>query len=170
MKDYFERVFRYVAWANRRTLASIRATPAAHSEALPLMAHLLAAEHVWLCRLLGNPPTYPVWPALSFDECVVLASENETGYRDFVGRLDDAMMAAPVRYVTGQGRTLESADFDILTQVMTHGPYHRGQIAKVIGRHGGKAESTDFIIFTWEVTSAEPANAPSQPTQRKSGE
>lgn len=36
---------------------------------------------------------------------------------------------------------------DLLTQVFTHGQYHRGQIAKMVGRAGGTPASTDFIVY-----------------------
>ncbi|QOV91789.1 DinB family protein [Humisphaera borealis] len=153
MKLYLARMFRYVAWADRRTLAAVRVTPAAHAEALPLLAHLLAAEHVWLARLENRDPSHPVWPTLSLDACDSLAAENEAGYQAFIGRLGDGPTGS-VRYRTTQGQAFVTPVLDILSQVITHGPYHRGQIAKIIGRTGGAVINTDFITFTRE---AEPA-------------
>src|SRR5262245_31700961 len=147
-------MFRYVAWADRRALAALRAAPAAHAEGLPLVAHLLAAEHVWLARLEQREPRYPVWPALELGECDSLAAENEAGYRAFVERLGEDQLAASVRYRTSQGKEFATPVVDILTQVVTHGPYHRGQIAKAIGRSGGAAVNTDFITFAREFESA----------------
>ena len=39
---------------------------------------------------------------------------------------------------------------DILTQVVTHGSYHRGQIAKILGQSGESSINTDFIVYTIE--------------------
>jgi uncharacterized damage-inducible protein DinB len=36
---------------------------------------------------------------------------------------------------------------DILTHVVVHGAYHRGQIAKLLGRAGVAAVNTDYITF-----------------------
>lgn len=72
MKAYFEQMFRFVAWANRRSMEALRNTPAAQPEALPLLAHLLAAEHVWLSRLQQRESKHPVWPTLGIDECMLL--------------------------------------------------------------------------------------------------
>lgn len=130
-------MFRYMAWADRRALEALRATPAAHAEALPLLAHLLAAEHIWLARLERREPRHPVWPALDLAECDVLAAENEAGYLAFVGRLGEVAPTWAVPYRTSQGHEFVTPVLDILTQVVTHGPYHRGQIAKIIGRSGG---------------------------------
>jgi uncharacterized damage-inducible protein DinB len=143
-------MFRYVAWADLRTLGALRATPAAHAEAVPLLAHLLAAEHIWLARLEQRVPHHPVWPALSLDECDSLAAENASGYQALIGRLGEQQLVGEVRYRTSQGQEFVTPILDILTQVITHGPYHRGQIARVIGRSGGAAVNTDFITFARE--------------------
>lgn len=150
VRAYLSRLFRYVAWADRRVLEALRATPSAHDEALPLLAHLLAAEHVWLARLEQREPRHPVWPALGLDDCDRLAAENEAGYRALLGRLGDAQLSEAVRYRTSQGREFVTPVLDILTQVVTHGPYHRGQIARIIARAGGTALNTDFITFARE--------------------
>lgn len=150
MRAYFERVFRFVAWANQRSLEALRATPGAHAEALPLLSHLLAAEHVWLARVQRREPRHPVWPTLEIDECGALASENEAGYRTLLGQLGEEQLAAPILCRTSQGQEFVTSVLDILTQVITHGQYHRGQIAKAIGRSGGMAVNTDFITFVRE--------------------
>lgn len=148
---YFARMFRYVAWADRRVLDALQAAPAAQHEALPLLAHLLAAEHVWLARLEHRDPRHPVWPALTADECAALAAENEAGYRAFLERLTEDGLGAAIRFRTTHGQEYVTPVIDILTQVVTHGPYHRGQIARVIGRAGGVVASTEFITFARDV-------------------
>jgi uncharacterized damage-inducible protein DinB len=150
MKAHFEHLFRYVAWADKRCLAAVRATPAARAEALPLLAHVLAAEHVWLSRLAERTPHHPVWPQLDLDRCAALLAENEAGYGEFLARLPEARLAAEVHYQTSQGQPMISTVLDILSQVVTHGPYHRGQIAKIIARCGGTSVNTDYITFTRE--------------------
>lgn len=136
-----------MAWADRRVMESLRSAPAAQAEALPLLAHLLAAEHVWLARLEQRESIHSVWPVLSLEECDSLATENEYGYRVFIEGVGEGKLDATIRYRTSQGQELVCSVLDILTQVVTHGPYHRGQIAKAIGRVGGVAVNTDFITF-----------------------
>jgi len=143
MRDHFRRLFAHAAWANGRALAAVRATPGA-ADGLRLLAHLLAAEHVWLSRLRGTPASHPVWPALTADECAALLAENRDGY---AALLADADLAGSVRYRTTKGVEYETAVTDILTQVTTHGAYHRGQIARAVKAAGGTAAETDFITF-----------------------
>jgi uncharacterized damage-inducible protein DinB len=129
MKPHYQHLFRYVAWADRRSLESLRATPAAFAEALPLMAHVLAAEHVWLSRLERRTPRHAVWPTLDLEQCGALLAENERGYAEFLASITEDQFASNMHYKTSQGQEMVSTVLDILTQVVTHGSYHRGQIA-----------------------------------------
>jgi uncharacterized damage-inducible protein DinB len=153
MIDFIRKLFRHVAWADRITLDGLRSTPAAQAEALPLMAHVLAAEHVWLSRFEQRELRHPVWPTLTLEECDALANENEAGYRDLLARTSEEQLAADFRYRTMQGQEFATPMIDLLMQVVTHGPYHRGQIAKIIGRVGGKPANTDYIMFVWQAES-----------------
>lgn len=150
MKDYLERLFRWVFWADTRSLALLRESPAAQAEALPLQAHNLAAEHTWLSRLEQREPRHPVWPTLTLVECEQLRTENEAGYRAVLEKLDESRLADICHYRNAAGQEFSTPVIDILTQVITHGAYHRGQIAKIIARHGGTVVSTDFIMFSRE--------------------
>ncbi len=155
MNSFLARMFRYVAWADRRMLEALHAATAAHAEATPLMAHILAAESLWLSRLEQRDARHLVWPTLSLSECDALWAENEDGYRDYIAALNEDQLTTTVRYRNSQGQEFIAPILDILTQVITHGPYHRGQIAKIIGRSGSSAASTDFITYAREVEPAE---------------
>ena len=147
MKPHFDRMFRYVAWANQRVLIALKNCPAAQAEGTPLLAHLLAAEQVWFSRLQGREPALPVWPTLSLPECQALAAQCEAGWAGYMTQLREEKMQAWVEYRNSRGEAFVNSVEEILTHVITHGPYHRGQIAKVLGRTGGEAVNTDFIMF-----------------------
>lgn len=147
LKSHFERMTLAMAWADRRTIAAVAACPAAQAEAMPLLSHLLAAEHVWLARLERRTPRLAVWPTLSLAECEILAAENAAGYSDYLAQLNEQGLSKVIEYQNQKGDRFATAVVDILTQVVTHGPYHRGQIAKMIGRTGRPAPETDFIHY-----------------------
>jgi uncharacterized damage-inducible protein DinB len=152
-KAHLERMLKSMRWADQRILAALRDHRAVQGEALPLIAHLLAAEHVWLCRLEQREARLTVWPQLTVSECESLAHENAAGYSALLSRLSEEQLCVTVRYRTTKGQEFATAVIDILTQVVIHGAYHRGQIAKVFGRNGVQAVNTDFITF---VREAEP--------------
>lgn len=151
MHSQLQRMYRYVSWADRKSIEALRAGPMpAVAESLPLVAHVLAAEHVWLSRLEQRDPRLPVWPTLSLVDCEQLAAENEAGYRSFLETLSENQLADVRQYKNAAGQEFATPVIDILLQVFSHGGYHRGQIAKIIARHGGTPPSTDFIVFARE--------------------
>jgi uncharacterized damage-inducible protein DinB len=145
---------RAMAWADRQVLAALRDCPAAQGDALPLFSHLVATEHIWLARLQRQEARHPVWPALTLQECEALAGENVAGYTALLGGLSETDLPVAVRYRNTRGEEFATSVLDILTHVVIHGAYHRGQIAKALGRAGVPAVNTDYITFA---RSVEPA-------------
>ena len=88
---------------------------------------------------------------MSLPECEALSAENAAAYATYINTLPEANLAAVIRYRNTQGEDFANTVLDILTQVVIHGAYHRGQIAKAIGRAGGKSVNTDYIIFARSV-------------------
>ena len=144
---HFQRLIDWMAWADCRTIAAVAGCPTGQAEALPLLSHLLAAEHVWLARLERRTPRLAVWPTLSILECEALAAENAAGYSTYLAQLDEHGLSEIIEYQNQKGDRFATSVVDILTQVITHGPYHRGQVAKMIGRTGSPAPETDFIFY-----------------------
>ena len=72
--EYFTRLFTYDTWANHEVLTALRSSNEPPAHALKLIAHILAAERLWLARLEKKEPDIPVWPEFTIDECQDLAS------------------------------------------------------------------------------------------------
>ena len=69
MKSQLIRLFSHLEWADEQVLESLRRCVKAPSDALNVYAHIIAAEHVWLTRMLGVPQRIAIWPELSLDDC-----------------------------------------------------------------------------------------------------
>ncbi len=145
MREHFTRLIRAMAWADERALAAIRA--ADNPEALRLFAHALGAEEVWLSRVEGRPATLAVWPDLTIEQAAEASARNAAGWLALVERQPDDAWGRPITYRTTAGDELQTALSDIVTHVVIHGAYHRGQVARVLGP---ASVGTDFIIFTRE--------------------
>ena len=52
--EHFNRLFAYDAWANQEVLAGLRAASTPPARPLKFIAHILAAERLWLERLEGQ--------------------------------------------------------------------------------------------------------------------
>jgi uncharacterized damage-inducible protein DinB len=163
MTDYLRRLVAHLAWADDRTLASLRLADSTPPKALELYAHILGAEHVWLARLVGRTPAYPVWPQLNLDECATLAADTRNGLTEFVSSLAPSDLALEIAYTNSAGAAFQSRIDDVLTQIVTHGCYHRGQIALLVREAGREPQPTDYIAFVRGVPAATRGQVPPVP-------
>ena len=59
---HFQRQLSYNTWANREVLASLEALKAPLERSEKLLAHILAAELLWLARMQNQSAPLPVCP------------------------------------------------------------------------------------------------------------
>jgi uncharacterized damage-inducible protein DinB len=140
----FRRLFEHDAWANAAALASLRVGPAP-DRACAWMAHIVGAEYLWLARLHQRPSELPVWPQLDLDACATHLTELAGEWMEFLGSLDEDGLADGVAYRNSNGEFWISTAGDILTHVVLHASYHRGQVAAAVREAGGEPAYTDFI-------------------------
>lgn len=140
--DYLRRQFAYNAWANQEVLAGMRASEG-DVRSRQLMGHILAAESLWLERIRQQPQALPVWPTLAMEECGAFAVEMASRWRDFLATKPD--LSQTISYKNSKGEPWQSTVLDVLTHVLTHSAYHRGQIASHTRQSGKTPAYTDFI-------------------------
>jgi uncharacterized damage-inducible protein DinB len=145
MTDNYRRLFDYEAWANRETLASLRAAANPPEKARKLLGHIVGAGRLWISRIEGAAKPPAVWPDLSLEECARGIEEMRGRWSAFLERADPAELSRAVGYTNSKGERWESSVADILTHVVLHGTYHRGQIASRLRDAGGEPAYTDFI-------------------------
>ena len=144
------RLYAHMAWADTRTLQSLRDMANPPSQALDLFAHTLGAEHEWMCRMLGHKSTHAIWPRINLERCETLARENHAAYLKLVDEAASGAGNRSVTYRNSSGVEYTNTLDDILLHVAEHGVYHRGQVALLVRASGGHAISTDYILFTRE--------------------
>jgi len=148
MDAQLDRLYRHLAWADRRLLNALAKAVEPPEQALRLLGHLLGAERIWLKRIRSEDSTQEtVWPTLSLDQCGLVAEGTSAGFLDFLRNLSPSQLAASIAYRTTKGQPMASTLGDILLHVALHGAYHRGQIAALLRREGLEPISTDFITF-----------------------
>jgi uncharacterized damage-inducible protein DinB len=138
------RLFEHDAWASAAALASLRLGPAP-DKASRWMAHIVGAEYLWLARLHERPSEMPVWPDFDLDTCATLLTELAGEWMRFLESLDEETLTDGVGYRNSKGEFWTSTVGDILTHVVLHAAYHRGQIAAAVREAGGEPAYTDFI-------------------------
>jgi len=145
MLAYLYVLFSYDDWANREVLAKLNASGGQPLRSLKLMAHIVAAERLWLDRLQQQPQTLPVWPDLRLQQCEAQAEELSRLWKNYLQQLNASDLNRTVAYTNSKGEHYSSRIGDILTHVVMHSAYHRGQIASDMRAAGITPAYTDFI-------------------------
>lgn len=140
-------LFTYDAWANRQFLSAMKSIGNPPARSVQVLAHIVATEWLWLNRLNREKPRLAVWP-----EFTVLQTEEEFAplpdiWSRFLGSAADRL-TAPVPYVNSKGEQWTSTVHDIVTHVVIHSAYHRGQIASDLRAASLDPPYTDFIHAT----------------------
>ena len=145
MNAHSTRDFAWNDWANRETLASLMGARNPPRRAINLLGHLVGTEYLWHARISGQRSPMAVWPELPLsgfsDEIARLAGI----WRDCLVGPGAARLGQPVDYVNSKGERFTSSVEDILTHVVFHGSYHRGQIAVSMRESGFEPAYTDYI-------------------------
>ena len=142
----------YNEWANRRAIAALKASADPSAKALRALTHLLVSEKTWLLRfqIEQDSTGFNFWPDASLQQCEALADETARAYQDFVGGLTEEGLDAVATYKNSKGVEYQTPYREMLTHVLIHSAYHRGQVAMAVRAEGGEPASTDYITFVRE--------------------
>lgn len=149
MLETIKRLLAYDAWANARALDSSK--DAQSPAPLAPLAHLLVSEKIWLMRLRGEDTSaVNKSPELSHAECVSLFEEMRAGLASYIASLSEDDLGSLLTYRNFKGTEFQTPVGEILTHVLMHGAYHRGQVAKALRAEGHTPADTDYITFVRE--------------------
>lgn len=151
---------RYTTWATQRIVAAAAALPpdeltrdfgTADKSVLGTLAHVYAADRVWLRRIEGVPPGKFIDPDVDV-RLSVLQHEWPAlldRWRAWADTLTDASPA--VSYQDLQGNPHTTPLWQIVLHVVNHGTHHRGQAAAMIRMMGHTPPPLDLIRYYREV-------------------
>ena len=143
--DHFRRLLDYDRWANDETVRHLQQSAEPPPPAVRWMAHIVGSEYLWLARLREEAPTVPVWPDFDLTACAAGLTELESAWPLWLETLEPESLAEGVGYRNTKGEFWTSTMGDILTHVIIHSAYHRGQIASAVRAGGETPAYTDFI-------------------------
>jgi uncharacterized damage-inducible protein DinB len=145
LMDHLRRQLIYEEWANREVLEAMGDGGEADARPLQLMAHIVGAARLWLERLNQQPQSVPVWPDFGREESEAQAAEVSQLWREYLESISDSDLSRTVSYKNSKGEAWSSTVIDVVTHVLLHSAYHRGQIASQMRASGRTPAYTDFI-------------------------
>lgn len=146
-RSALERMLAYDRWANGEALASLERMASPPPDAVRLLGHVVGAQAGWL-RRLGIPNDFAgPWAEADLTALRVVWTRSLPALWEALWKDSGASdPAREVSYRTTKGEAFRSTVADILTHVVIHGAYHRGQIARCVREGSGVPASTDFIL------------------------
>ncbi|MFM0094823.1 DinB family protein [Paraburkholderia nemoris] len=134
------KMFRYQAWANVELLDAMNGLSAEHHPAelhlaSRLMNHCLVVNRIFAAHLTGESHHFasdntPDTPALTELRAGLTATDH--WYLDYVGTVTPAMLSESVPFAFTDGDNGYMTREEMLTHVVTHGGYHRGEVGRIL--------------------------------------
>ena len=124
--------------------------------------HLLLTDRAWLHRFTGDPAlsqsldrdgrpiAYGGLDQELYADFALLRDERaqtDAAIEAWVATLDEARLAAPIRYRTTAGVAHEHPLWPALTHFFNHQTHHRGQVTTLFAQLGRDVGVTDFIAY-----------------------
>ncbi len=145
LPDYFKRLFEYNYSTNKK-LSEFLLT---HQKQIPdkviqLSCHISNAHFIWNSRILGKQTQLVPWNIFPIVE---LKEREEVNHESTKMILDQIDLDQSITYTNSLGDSYKKRVADILTHVVNHSTYHRGQIALLLRENGQNPIPSDFILF-----------------------
>lgn len=151
------KLVRYQQWANKKTAEPLKTISADVADrelggSFPTLRltvlHMLQADYRWLHRLKGLPIVeIPAgWQNEKIDSLISLWLDVQD---ELVARVRElAPQGNPmVKFTTAKGDTFQLPLEEVITHVVNHSTYHRGQLVNMLRMTGAAPESTDYFLF-----------------------
>jgi uncharacterized damage-inducible protein DinB len=163
LRDHLVCLYEYEADCTERVIDSLyRARDALEhgggaAEAAPFIravgvfSHIQAARQMWLSRLEQmSPPEEGLFPGWDLPKAASRATSLDTAWLTYVRarQLQGDNLDVQFQYTTTAGVVCRSSVLEILTHVVNHSTYHRGQVASLVAQAGGEPAVTDFILYS----------------------
>jgi uncharacterized damage-inducible protein DinB len=130
MGPSFERLLDYDRWANHRWLPIVEANEGLR----PIFTHILNAQAIWFRRVAD--PDFALPESLSAQ-----IDANHAAWKSILPNRDYGEL---IQYRNLAGVPHECSFGDILTHVINHGTYHRGQLREMAP---DAFLDTDYVMF-----------------------
>jgi uncharacterized damage-inducible protein DinB len=152
-------LYEYNEYANNRLLETAsklgaedleRAQGASFESVAGNLAHILAAQVVWLERWRGQRNRRPLTEVQSvreLDSIRVAFEASHADLRDFLVALTDDRLDAVLAYTDSVGTPYERMLWQLMLHVGNHGSYHRAETAMALTAMGHNPGDLDYSYF-----------------------
>ena len=157
-RAFIRELYSYNHWANQRAMAAAsklktdtftRNLGNSFSSVRDTLAHIMAAEWIWLERWNGRSPT-ALLGAADFPTPGALAkrwTEIQKAQNAFLDALTPERLQANLTYTNTEGQSFAYPLWQQTVHVVNHSSYHRGQITTLLRQLGAEPVTTDLLVY-----------------------
>jgi len=148
MRDYYVNLFEYNDWANKLILKTTTENNVRNQKIFSLFSHIIIAQILWLNRI--NNETYEFrdfWQMLTPEEMGKLSIRSTSEWKFIIRNGEEKDLEKEVSYINSKGIFYKNTVAQIITHVINHSSYHRGQIASLFRVENINPPLTDYIAF-----------------------
>ncbi|UII28090.1 hypothetical protein LVD15_06595 [Fulvivirga maritima] len=148
MKKHFLDLFRYNEWANNRLLITLEDSQVKDDKIMTLFSHLLSAQIIWINRIKDLPTSpFPLWEQYKLNEIKSMNEESNRNWRDLIEKHPRETFEEMIFYKNTKGTKYESTLREIISHVLNHSTYHRGQVMSRLRELDFAPPVTDYIAY-----------------------
>lgn len=147
-KSHALKLLSYDYWANCQVFATIESDAVETlSEIESVLSHILGAKSIWYKRIIKESAPKDLFDTKNIKTLIELNLQLKDNWNSLLTIISTDKL---ISYQNLNGDHHQSHLSDVLTHVINHGSYHRGQVARILREAGITPKSTDFIVFCRE--------------------
>lgn len=146
-KQFFISLFEYDKWANLKIAEAFKQSSKPPVKCKTLFHHIAATTDLWFNRVSPGKRLFESLFEETVPETTVeLMLKAIDKWIDFLKK-DDVDLQTVTKYTNTKGNNYENKLVDILTHLISHNHYHRGQINILLRENGIEPAKTDYIFY-----------------------
>jgi uncharacterized damage-inducible protein DinB len=150
LKNHFLKLLRHMKWADITILNLLEKQNIREGKVVELISHIVISEDTCYKRITNEYYENRFWDILSLEECKGMVEQTSSQYMKYILALPDNEFQKKISYKNSRGIDYISSIEDILTHVVFHGMYHRGQIMLLMRNAGHDVAATDYAMYLRE--------------------
>ena len=146
LKNLFIKQQEYENWANNLVIKSIMDSNNPNERVFELISQIVIVHQNWLQKIKKEQPYYKPWEKLTLDDCLKLSNENFNSDVTYISSLKDKDFEEFILFPF-MAKPSKIAIQDLLTHLVNHASYHRGQIIALLKNKLDILPLTTYIAF-----------------------
>lgn len=145
MKVFFNEIFDYNYYCNKKIIAECMALEEVPQRTIVLFSHIVNAHHIWNARMEKKAAEFGVWQVHEYKAWADIHYENQRNSFEIMSNVDS--FDKRIDYENSEGRLFTNTIKDMLFHIVNHSTNHRGQIAADLRNNGITPIGLDYIHY-----------------------